>query len=308
MKKEYLNSDLDSFLAKWLEGELTDQEFKNLVNEDDYNAFLKIRHGLHVRNLLDRPTDATFSKIQDKIQSKKDKVRPLYSNWAIGIAASIALLFGLFMFLDTGEIIIETGFGESKTIALLDGSEVILNSKTKIIYDEDNWIKERKLYLDGEAYFRVTKGEGFVVITNSGTVSVLGTQFNVNSTTDFFDVVCFEGKVGVKTLQSDHVLYPTDTFRKINGNTSEVSKTLDKMPAWVNGESTFKSVPLRYVIKALEEQYQIEFDDKSINDSDIFTGSFPHDSLNVALKTVFETLNIKYTEKEKRNIKLRYKE
>ena len=125
MKKEYLNSDLDSFLAKWLEGELTDQEFKNLVNEDDYNAFLKIRHGLHVRNLLDRPTDATFSKIQDKIQSKKDKVRPLYSNWAIGIAASIALLFGLFMFLDTGEIIIETGFGESKTIALLDGSEVI---------------------------------------------------------------------------------------------------------------------------------------------------------------------------------------
>ena len=48
MKKEYLNSDLDSFLAKWLEGELTDQEFKNLVNEDDYNAFLKI--SIHLKN------------------------------------------------------------------------------------------------------------------------------------------------------------------------------------------------------------------------------------------------------------------
>ena len=53
------------------------------------------------------------------------------------------------------------------------------------------------------------------------------------------------------------------------------------------------------------ERY-IEFNDKHIDDSTIFSGSFPHNNLNIALKTVFETLNIKYSEKEKRNIKLRY--
>ena len=80
------------------------------------------------------------------------------------------------------------------------------------------------------------------------------------------------------------------------------------MPTWIYGESTFKSRPLHHVIKALEDQYNIEFDSESIDDSEIFTGSFPHDSLNIALKTVFQTLNISYNEKEKRNIKLRYKE
>lgn len=308
MQKENLHKDSDIFLAKWLVGELTDNELKNLVSKTDYVAYLKLRKGLELSEKLNVPVDDTFAKIQNRIANRKHKVRPLYTNWTIGIAASIILLFGLFMFLDKNEIVVETVFGENKTIVLLDGSEVILNSKSKIVYDKDNWDNKRNLYLDGEAYFKVAKGKTFTVSTDNGSVRVLGTQFNVNSTNGFFDVVCYEGKVGVKTLESDYILLPNDTFRKVNGSNTKLSETSDKIPTWIHGESTFKSVPLRYVIKALEDQYQINFDTNSINDSDIFTGSFPHDSLNIALKTVFETNNITYSEKEKRNIKLRYKE
>jgi len=218
------------------------------------------------------------------------------------------VLFGLFTFLDSNAISIETGFGENKTIALLDGSEVILNAKSKIVYDESNWDKERKLFLEGEAFFKVAKGETFIVETDHGSVTVLGTQFNVNTTADFFTVVCYEGKVGVKTKEANHILLPNDVVRYISGTSVKVNGSSDKMPTWIHGESTFKSVPLRYVIQALEDQYQVSFDTNSINDSEIFTGSFPHDSLNIALKTVFNTLNITYNNKEKRNIKLRYKE
>lgn len=302
------NNDSDIFLAQWLEGELTDNELKNLVSEDDFSAYLKLRKGMDVIEKLDAPIASTFQKIQNKIEERKQKVRPLYKNWSIGIAASIVVLFGLFMFLDNDRISVETGFGESKSIVLLDGSEVILNSKSQITYDESNWEKERTLNLIGEAYFKVAKGETFTVTTDNGSVTVLGTQFNVNSTQDFFEVICYEGKVGVSTTEYDHILLPNDAVRKVNGYPSEKSKTLQKLPAWINGESTFKSVPLRYVINAMEDQYNITFDAEAINDADVYTGSFPHNNLNIALKTVFETLNITYNEKENRNIKLRYKE
>ena len=75
---------------------------------------------------------------------------------------------------------------------------------------------------------------------------------------------------------------------------------------WIDGESTFKSVPIRYVITALEDQFNIKIDSESIDDTTVFSGSFPHHNLNVALITVFDALEMKYNKKEKHNIKLRY--
>ncbi|WP_299365754.1 FecR family protein [Winogradskyella sp.] len=307
MKKENLHKDSETFLAKWLEGDITDKDLKDLVGKADYEAYLKLRKGLDVSDQLNAPVDESFSKIQKRIAKKETKVKPLYTNWAIGIAASIVVLFGLFTFLNTSEVVVETGYGENKTIALLDGSEVVLNARSKIVYNEDTWNNDRKLVLEGEAYFKVAKGETFVVNTKNGTVSVLGTEFNVNSTEDFFDVVCYEGKVGVKTSGSNHILLPNNTVRRVDGHI-EVTNSSGKMPTWIHGESSFDSVPLHIVIGALEAQYNVSFDSGAIDESDIFTGSFPHDSLNIALKTVFTTLNITYNEKENRNIKLRYKE
>ena len=306
MKNQNSNIEKDTYLAKWLEGEISNSELKNRVGEDDFLIYLKMKKGFEISEQLDSSVDDSFAKIQQRIGSKNEKTRPLYRNWAIGIAASIILFFGLFSIFEDNNISIETGFGENKTIALLDGSEVILNSKSTISYNEKDWENERILTLDGEAYFKVEKGSAFTVNTSNGSVTVLGTEFNVNSIEDFFDVICYEGKVGVKTYESDHILLPTHSVRKINGHSAETLVIQSIKPTWISGESTFKSVPVRYVISALESQYNLSFNADDIDDSTIFSGSFPHNNLNVALKTVFETLHIKYIEKEKRNIKLRY--
>ena len=199
---------------------------------------------------------------------------------------------------------IQSGFGEQRTIALLDGSEVRLNSNSELSYNEDNWEQERTLTLKGEAYFKVETGSTFTVQTDNGTVTVLGTEFNVSSVNDYFQVVCYEGKVKVTNADGDHILLPTDNIRKINGNTVETWETKRLEPTWIHGESTFRSVPVKYVISALEDQYNIDFDTQDIDDTIIFTGSFVHNNLNVALKTVFDALQITYIEKEKRTIKL----
>jgi len=63
---------------------------------------------------------------------------------------------------------------------------VVLNSKSTISFNKTDWKNNRQLTLDGEAYFKVEKGSTFTVNTNNGSVTVLGTQFNVNSTRRFF--------------------------------------------------------------------------------------------------------------------------
>lgn len=308
MKTKELNNENDSFLAQWLEGKLSDIELKKLVSESDYKSFLKIRKGLEVYDDLEGSTNASFAKIQDHISNKKGKVRNLNANhWFIGIAASVVLFFGLFTILGNDIVTIETNYGEQKTIALLDGSEVIINSKSTITFDENNWENDRTITLNGEAYFKVKKGSTFKVITENGDVQVLGTQFNVNSVSDLFEVVCFEGKVSVQTNAEDYILLPTNTVRRINGNAIEKWDISEGNPSWINGESSFKSVPLKYVISALESQYNIKINSDTINNTIIFTGSFTHESLNTALKTVFKSLQIQYFEKEKGNIYLSVK-
>ena len=307
MKNQNSHSNEETFLAQWLEGNLSDTELKNRISEADYNAYLKLRKGIEASDQLNASTEDSFNKIKQKIANKKTPIFKLYPvRWSIGVAASIVFLFGLFSILGNNGITHETNFGETKTITLLDGSQVTLNSKSTITFNDSDWKENRQLTLDGEAYFKVEKGSTFTVNTTNGSVTVLGTQFNVNSTNDFFDVVCYEGKVSVSSESSEHILLPTQSVRKINGNPSESSTTKRLEPTWIDGESTFKSVPIKYVITALEDQYNIKIDSESIDDTTVFSGSFPHHNLHVALITVFDALDMKYNKKEKRNIKLRY--
>ncbi len=308
MENKDINSIEDTFLAKWLEGKLSDSELKQRVGEEAYLSYLKLRKGIEVSEKLNASTDATFRNIQSRIEHKKTaKVRKLKTKMSfIGVAATILICFGLFTILKDSQTIVETGFGETKTVTLIDGSEVVLNSKSKLTYDEDSWDEERLINLEGEAYFKVAKGKTFTVETDNGFVTVLGTQFNVISMNNLFDVVCYEGKVGVKTLDSQHVLMPSHSIRKIDTKPTQTLFTQLSSPTWISGESTYKSLPVRFVIKALENQYNIKIDAESIDDSVLFTGSFPNNDLKVALRTVFEPLDIKFDEKENRNIKLRY--
>ncbi|MCK8482031.1 FecR domain-containing protein [Psychroserpens algicola] len=305
MNEEQLHNENDTFLAQWLAGDLSDDQLKNMVSESDFKAFLKIRKGIETYEVLEGDGSASFSQIQDKISLKKSKVKSLNNrSWWIGVAASIVLLFGLFLIRSDQDVKIATNYGEQKTIELLDGSQVVLNSKSTLVYNTDEWQNNRTLMLKGEAYFKVKKGSTFTVTTENGNVSVLGTQFNVNSVSDLFEVACFEGKVSVQTQEEDYILTPSNAVRRINGYAVETWKTTLDSPSWIDGESSFTSVPLSYVISALESQYNIKIDSKNIDQTLVYTGSFTHKDLDIALQTVFKSLEIRYIEKEKGNIYL----
>ncbi len=297
----------DTYLARWLAGEISDEELQKTIGEKEFRSYAKIRKALAVQEALDRPAEQSFATLEKQLKPKKAKLIQLKTRWAVGVAATLLAIFGLFMFFSSSEVSISTDYGQRETLTLIDGSEVILNSKSELSYNEDQWEDHRTIHLDGEAYFKVAKGKTFTVETSNGKVQVLGTEFNVNSTQDYFDVVCYEGKVKVTTNDNnEHILLPQKNLKKINGLEVKHSDIDELFPGWIKGETSFRSTPLYVVVIALENQYHLNIDTKNIDASTNYTGAFPNNDLKTALKVVFEPLNINYTISDKNNIKLNY--
>ncbi|WP_420571481.1 FecR family protein [Kordia sp.] len=285
------NNEID--IAKWLSGKLTPQEKQTFEQSEDYKAYAKI---INATEKLKDPAydeDAVFAKIKEKI-APQPNVKKLNLRYVYGIAAALVILFGLYVFMNSTTQTFETSFGEQLAINLPDGSEVILNAKSTLHYDKDTWNKERTLYLDGEAYFEVTKGSPFKVVTDEGTVEVLGTSFNVDTNKNFFEVQCYTGKVNVtNTDDKAHILTKGKAVRTFdNSVTNWTFDTTEKN--WISGLSSFNNTPLLEVIDALEDQYQIQIQNTATFAKERFTGRFTNSNRDVALKTVFEAMDIDY--------------
>lgn len=291
------NNETD--LAKWLSGELSPAEKTAFEQSEDYKAYAKIINA--TEKLRDPAYDEAnvLLKIKEKIATQP-KVRKLNIRYMYGAAASLILWMGLYFFLNNTTKPFQTNFGQQMALTLPDGSEVILNSKTTLHYDKDNFMNSRTLQLDGEAYFKVTKGAPFKVVTNEGIVEVLGTQFNIDTNDDFFEVKCYSGKVKVTNDQKmEHILTKGNAHRTYH--TMVINWDFDPTNAsWISGENTFTNTPLLQVIDALENQYEIKIENSEIFKDENFTGRFSNMNRDLALKTVFDAMNIAYEVKGNR--------
>jgi ferric-dicitrate binding protein FerR (iron transport regulator) len=286
----------DRFLARWLNNELTEEELSEFQSSSEYAAYKKMMAGAEA---LESPTfdqEALLAKIKSQQKGKlivtKRKVN--YLRYAVAAVVLLAASFVFYTMLIPDLTTIRTQVGEQQTIQLPDGSEVILNANSSIAYSEDDWEDERKLRLEGEAYFKVEKGNTFSVETNTGIVSVLGTQFTVRDVSDFFEVKCFEGSVKVESGDDQEILKPKKSVRKIRGKQMVLREIRGHSPEWLEGKTTFESVPVSQVFAALKNQYDIQFEGTSVNQSLTYSGTFPHDDLDLALKVVFASLELDY--------------
>ena len=86
-------------------------------------------------------------------------------------------------------------------LVLADGSEIWLNAESTLQYFVHDIVKERVVYLQGEAYFKIAKNEQrpFKIISGEHEVNVLGTEFNVNAYlgAPMIYTTLIEGKVNV---------------------------------------------------------------------------------------------------------------
>ena len=284
----------EALISKWLDNNLNDQELQAFKNLEDYDDLVKLNNNLQAYKADEYDTSKELETVLSTIKNKKQQpthwFKPL-----MRVAAILAICFGLYYYTTTLDTTISTQFAQKTTIELPDTSSVSLNSKSFLAYNKKQWNKERDVELEGEAFFKVAKGSSFHVITKSGTVTVYGTQFNVKQRDHYFEVICYEGLVGVTYKSHETKLKPGDSFLIIDGKSIAKEKENRSTPSWLNNESTFKSMPYKTVVAEFERQYGVDITLLGIDSNQLFTGNFAHNNMDVALKAITLPLHVTYS-------------
>lgn len=193
--------------------------------------------------------------------------------------------------------------GQKLTLKLADGSAVTLNSGSRIICPETFPGAERKVRLEGEAFFDVVKDPArpFVIVTDNLNVRVLGTSFNVRSFNDEdnVSVAVLSGKVMVSgnsdSLASKRqILLPNEMLEySVKEKNFSEKKIFDSSVvfSWKDQNLVFKDENLDRILVTLSRWYGVEFNVQAQLDyTRKFTGNFK----NPTLKEVMESISYNY--------------
>lgn len=153
--------------------------------------------------------------------------------------------------------------GRFYQLILDDGTQVWVNTDTKITYPSRFDSDKRVVELEGEAYFKVTKEKDrpFIVRTPYLTTRVMGTEFDVRAyQKEDASVTLVTGKVAVSGDNPENVviLNPGENAASTSSglNVSEVD--VKNYTSWVEGYFYYEEAPLKDIMKELSRWYNVE--------------------------------------------------
>ena len=293
----------EDLILKWLNNDLDPQELEAFKQLEDYDDLVRLSDSVKGFRASGFDTEdelkVLLNTVKTTTQQSNKWLKPL-----LRIAAVFAISFSVYYYTTTLDTTQNALAAQKTTFSLPDASSVTLNALSTLTYNKKSWNDVRDVELNGEAYFKVAKGSKFNVKTTSGTVTVLGTQFNVKHRENLFEVICYEGSVGVAYNTNSITLKPGDSFLIINGKIIAKEKETALNPSWINNESYFKSMSFTHVLHEFERQYDVTFNSQHIDLDQLFTGSFVHNNKELALKSITLPLNLNYSIENNRSIVL----
>lgn len=160
-----------------------------------------------------------------------------------------------------------TPTAEMRELTLPDGTHVMLNSKSTLLYPDQFSGETRSVYLIGEANFKVKpdKKHPFIVKANDFQITALGTEFNVNAYPENDELVAtlLEGSVKVEfnNLLSNVVLKPNQqlAYNKQTKKPNLHVPDVEDVTAWQRGELIFSNMYLEDIFTSLERKFPYAF-------------------------------------------------
>ncbi|MCG8308047.1 MAG: FecR domain-containing protein [Cytophagales bacterium] len=270
-------------------------------SDQEYNDVLE--------NVLKPP--ASWSQIG--YNKKNDRLTSV-----VKYAAALLVVVGLValsLFLNSGNAVMEeyrpiamvekiNPNGQKTTVVLADGTTVRLNAGSKLVYRKEFFGRERKVWLEGEAFFDVKRDASrpFIVQTKDLTTTVLGTSFNIKSYADENEslVAVASGKVkvikgeGGRNHVGPYFLLRENQMISYNAVDNSLTKT-ESVPenvfAWKSNIIQFDHADFEQIIKKLQRWYGVEF---FVTSKNTFAGRFNAKYKDEPLDLVLEGLKGEY--------------
>lgn len=203
--------------------------------------------------------------------------------------------------------------GEQLDFYLSDSTRVYLSSGSELRYESVFGEKDRKVYLEGEAFFKVKKknnSQAFIVESTHLSVKVLGTEFNVQDVEgETTAVLVHSGKVKVTDREhkqqqiltaNQQAVYHKSTGHLIKNNLSE-----QEINSWFTGQIRFKSASLSEVINTLQRRFDVAIAIKAEKlPTYPISGDFSSDSIEEVLKSLKFLYGISYDKIDDKHIEI----
>lgn len=303
-------------LIRFINNTCTDEELvaiKKWLDESDDNAakLFEMEKIVMLAGSTRDNTDArnrVFAGIQqriiaDELQKRKRKRFKIYK-WSSAAAAVIAIVFTSVFLLRQSNVntITVDAIAENRTVNLPDGTIVYLNKNSQLVYPE-KFSSTRDVKLSGEGFFKVAhdKDHPFVVNGEYLSVTVLGTEFNFNSTEDGSNNVSLvEGSVKVSSTKGKEgvVLVPGQKaeYDVASGNltVSETNPAIDA--AWHDRIIPFENASVKDIADALAQLYKVKIVLRDVDTLKTYSGATVYyESIDSTLSQLSHTLPIDFT-------------
>ena len=212
---------------------------------------------------------------------RRSRIRRLVFRTASAAAAVVLLLTGGMTAVSVSKrlsqpTIVSTQMGERSQVVLPDGSKVWLNSCSRVEYSAPLLSRERRVKMEGEAYFEVARNADlpFRVQARGCTFTVLGTKFNISAYDDDPDVLAalMEGSLQFESSRSAETMVPGDLIT-YDCRTMEASRRqvdTDQSRSWIDGIIRYDAISLPALLRRLAREYDVKielctdaFDDKT---------------------------------------------
>lgn len=322
---------MDERIEKYFNEELSSTERVQFLHEVDSNETLKKQFAEYqnlyaLLNLSPQIENRKIGKLKyDRFVHQKQN-RILRNLWLsrIGYAAAILILVVsssllTLWYTQNEEVVfvanemntLYTPAGQRACLVLQDGTEVWLNAKSKLVYPAQFTGEERRVKVEGEAFFNVAKDsvKPFIVSAMDVDMKVLGTQFNVYCYPDvgYVETSLLEGSVRVFFSGKEKegiLLKPDQQVTAANGKMVVKPIRLNEHFLWRDGVYAFENEPLINILKKLELYYDVKIvveDTTMFNET--YTGKFrQRDSLDDIFKILQQIRSFKFCKDTENNI------
>ena len=182
-------------------------------------------------------------------------------------------------------VTVVTQLGERSQVVLPDGTKVWLNSSSSVEYVAPFFSRQRRVKMEGEAYFEVEhdRRAPFVVSTNGLDIEVLGTRFNIRNDDNEHRVttVLLEGAVKAYASGREQASVRLHPAQQLVFDTRTHAMRLTDCPSaersinWIDGRFCFEHDTFGEIAAELKRYYNVDirFMDNRLRDMR-FSGNF----------------------------------